>query len=176
MHKNLVHAQDSCACTRFSCTHKILVHAQDSCACKRILCMHKNLVLAQESWACTEFLGMHRALVHSGACTEVLSVHKNLVHAQESCARTRFLCMQFLSLFGLICWADLLGSICPLFVAICCYFQLFAATFPYSPLFPPIRRYFKFENMLPRGRLRPTPKRWAGIYHLFWKPLLVRDP
>ena len=34
------------------CTHKSVVHAQESCACTRILCMHKNLdkqtpVLAQ---------------------------------------------------------------------------------------------------------------------------------
>ena len=32
MHKTLVHAQDSCACTR---------NAQESCACTRFLCMHK---------------------------------------------------------------------------------------------------------------------------------------
>ena len=31
-----MHAQDSCACTRFSCMHKTLVHAQDSCACTRL--------------------------------------------------------------------------------------------------------------------------------------------
>ena len=37
MHKILVHAQDSCACTRVLCMHKSVVHAQESCACTRIL-------------------------------------------------------------------------------------------------------------------------------------------
>ena len=29
----IVHAEDSCACTRFLCMHNTLVHAQHSCAC-----------------------------------------------------------------------------------------------------------------------------------------------
>ena len=43
MHKILVHAQHSCACTTLLCMHKSVVHAQECCACTRILCMHKNL-------------------------------------------------------------------------------------------------------------------------------------
>ena len=77
MHKILVRAQDSCACTRFWCMHKILVPAQVSCACTRILCMHKILVHAHDTCA----------------GTRILCMHQNLVHAQESCARTRILCM-----------------------------------------------------------------------------------
>ena len=33
---------------RFWCMHKILVHAQDSCACTTLLCMHNTLVHALE--------------------------------------------------------------------------------------------------------------------------------
>ena len=98
MHKILVHAQDSCACTRFLCMHNTLVHAQYACACsggardqaldpKRqrsrardrarpgpwpLQCMHKSVVHAQE-WC---------------ACTRILCMHKNLVHAQESRAQS----------------------------------------------------------------------------------------
>ena len=69
MHKILVHAQHSCACTTLlcmhwrgqgprpgpnkkaaapgprplQCIHKSVVHAQECCACTRILCTHKNL-------------------------------------------------------------------------------------------------------------------------------------
>ena len=49
--KNTDFIRNWCACTRFMCMHKILVHAQDSCACTkftRILCVHKNLVRAQQ--------------------------------------------------------------------------------------------------------------------------------
>ena len=62
-----MHAQDSCACTRFLCMHKIPVHAQDSCACTRFLCMHKILMHAQDSRACTQ---------DSCARTRILSMHK----------------------------------------------------------------------------------------------------
>ena len=56
MHKILVHAQDSCACTTLLCMHNTLVHAlegpgtkartqkiaggQESCACTRILAFY----------------------------------------------------------------------------------------------------------------------------------------
>ena len=105
---------------------------------------------------------MHRILAQeSCACTRFFCMHKSLVHAQNSCACTRFLCMQFLSLFGLIVdWVDLLGSICPLFVAICVYFarirryfRLFAVIFLYSPLFAPIRRYFNPKYVPRKGNL-----------------------
>ena len=77
----ILHAQDSCACTRFLCMHNT-VHAQEPglgpkkgagpvpgpgpalflgprpgpCACTRVLCMHKSVVHAQESCACTRIL------------------------------------------------------------------------------------------------------------------------
>ena len=41
-----MHAQESCAGTRFLCMHKNLVHAQESGACRRILRVQKNLVHA----------------------------------------------------------------------------------------------------------------------------------
>ena len=52
MHRILVHAHDSCACTRLLCMHKTPVHAQDS----RFLCMRKILVHAEDSCACTRIL------------------------------------------------------------------------------------------------------------------------
>ena len=58
MHNILVHAQDSCACTKILCMHKNLVHAQESCACTRVLCMHKLLVHAQDFCVCTRFLSV----------------------------------------------------------------------------------------------------------------------
>ena len=87
-HKSLVHAQDSCACTR------LVVHAQESFECTRIFCVHKNFVYAQDSCACARFLCMHAqelSCMHmcrmhaqdSCACTRLLCIHKNLVHAQE---------------------------------------------------------------------------------------------
>ena len=39
MHKNPVHAQESCVCTRILCMHKNSVHAQDFSACTRCLSM-----------------------------------------------------------------------------------------------------------------------------------------
>ena len=79
MHKILVHAQHSCACTGaaprpgpkksargpawasavFGSRPWSLappVHAQERCACTGVLCMHKNLVHTQESCACTRIL------------------------------------------------------------------------------------------------------------------------
>ena len=88
--------------------HNILVHAQGSCACTRFLCMRKSLVHAQGSWVCTRFwcstsfLRMHKILVHgqdsraftsSCACTKVLCMHRRVVHALGCCACTRILCM-----------------------------------------------------------------------------------
>ena len=75
----VVHAQESCACTRFLCMHKILVRAQESCACARLLCMHKIVVHAEESCA----------------CTRIPCMHKNLVHAHDVCACTGFLSIGF---------------------------------------------------------------------------------
>ena len=59
MHKNLVHAQESCACARILCMHKILVHAEESCACTWILCMHKILVHAHHLQEKAVFLPKH---------------------------------------------------------------------------------------------------------------------
>ena len=67
----------------FSEMHKILVHARDSWACTTLLCMHSTLVHAQECCACT------RSVVHaqeSCACTRILCRHKNLF-----CVHKRFL-------------------------------------------------------------------------------------
>ena len=71
-------AQECCACTRVLCMHKNLVHAQESCAfltmlsilvlvrlgtpfvdTRDFLCMHKILVHARHSCACTTLLCMH---------------------------------------------------------------------------------------------------------------------
>ena len=87
--------------------HKILVHAQDSCACTTLMCMHNTLVhalvgpgpkagtqkktAAGPAWGGCFFVGSRPwALappVHAQeccACARVLCMHKNLVHAQES--------------------------------------------------------------------------------------------
>ena len=92
--RHIVHAQDSCACTRFLCLHNILVHAQQSCACTG--------GARDQGWDPTKKRrgsGPGRrffwvpALVpgSSSACTRVLCMHKSVVHAQESCACTRIL-------------------------------------------------------------------------------------
>ena len=92
--------------------HKILVHAQDSCACTTLLCMHKTLAHALEGTGpkaagtqqkSSRWSGPGRllfvwvpALVPGpppSACTRVLCMHKSVVHAQECCACTRILCM-----------------------------------------------------------------------------------
>ena len=97
--------------------HKILVHAQDSCACTTLLCMHNTLVHAlgqgtqgpgtkpgardqawdaksagSRAWDPPSALFGSLAPGLSGpehaqeccACTRVLCKHKNLLHAQES--------------------------------------------------------------------------------------------
>ena len=79
MHRDLVHAQDSCARTRFLCMRRISLHAQDLCACTGISCIHEILAHAQKSCACVRFLCMQRILVH----------------AQDSCACAGILCMPF---------------------------------------------------------------------------------
>ena len=83
----------------FLCMHKILVHAQHSCACTTLLCMHwrgqgprpgpkksagpgrtPSAFFGSRPWALA-------APVHAqecSACTRVLCMHRNLVHAQES--------------------------------------------------------------------------------------------
>ena len=78
-----------CLQKRFLCMHKILVYAQHSCACTALLCMHwrgdpnKNrrgsgpgrlLFFASRPWALA-----------------LQCMHKSVVHAQESCACTRVL-------------------------------------------------------------------------------------
>ena len=88
---------------RFLCMHKILVHAQHSCACTTLLCMHwrgqgprpgPNKKQPRVRPGATVFVWVP-ALVPgpSSACTRVLFMHKSVVHAQESCAFTRVLCM-----------------------------------------------------------------------------------
>ena len=79
MHKILVHAQDSCACTtpagpaRGGCFFWVqaLVPGPSS-ACTRVLCMHKSVVHAQESCACTRILYYHIILLY---CHIILSYH-----------------------------------------------------------------------------------------------------
>ncbi len=43
-----VYAVVGCIFAVVGCMHKILVHAQDSCACTTLLCMHNTLVHALE--------------------------------------------------------------------------------------------------------------------------------
>ena len=69
MHKILVHAQDSCACTTLLCMHNTLVHALEGPGTKAgtqnktaAQCMHKSVVHAQEWCACTRILCMHKNL------------------------------------------------------------------------------------------------------------------
>ena len=57
--------------------HKILVHAQDSCACTTVLCMHNTLVHALEGPG-TKAGTQKKAAARPWA--------QNLVHAQESWA------------------------------------------------------------------------------------------
>ena len=87
--------QHSCA---FMCMHKILVHAQHSCACTTLSCMHWRGAGPKKQAAAprrTLFFGpglgpwllqcMHKGVVHAQeccACTRILCMHKNLVHAQ----------------------------------------------------------------------------------------------
>ena len=95
------HKRVYCACTRFLYMHKILVHAQHSCACTTLLCMNwrgqgPRPGPKQSSRPGPDprlFLFWVPALVPgpSGACTRVLCMHKSVVHAQESCACTRIL-------------------------------------------------------------------------------------
>ena len=74
----------------FLCMHKILVHAQHSCACTTLLCMHwrrdpKRTLGVRPGPAL--FLG-------PGLGPWPLQcMHKRVVHAQECCACTRILCM-----------------------------------------------------------------------------------
>ena len=98
LHKILVHAQDSCACTTLLCTHNTLVHAQHSCACTgraRDRGRDANKNAAGPARGGAFLLGpglgpwplqcMHKSVVHAQeccACTRILCMHKNRVHAQ----------------------------------------------------------------------------------------------
>ena len=79
--------------------HKILVHAQHSCACTTLLCMHwrgqgPRPGPKQKRWGSglgQRFFGSQpwslAPPVHAQeccACTRMLCMHKNFVHAQES--------------------------------------------------------------------------------------------
>ena len=78
---------------RFLCMHKILVLAQHSCACTTLLCMHwrgqgpmpgpkKTPPGPARGAAFFWVLALGPGL--SSACARVLCMHKNLAHAQES--------------------------------------------------------------------------------------------
>ena len=92
-----------CAWARFLCMHKILVHAQHSCACTTLLCIHwrgqgprpgpkQKTAGPGRTYSCFLFGSQPWSLappMHGPeccACTRVLCMHKNLVHAQESWA------------------------------------------------------------------------------------------
>ena len=62
-------------CTRFLCMHKILVHAQHSCACTTLLCMHWRGQGPR--------LGPKKEQPRVCACTGILCMHKNLVICDE---------------------------------------------------------------------------------------------
>ena len=107
MHKILVHAQDSCACTTLLCMHNALVHALEGPGSRPwtqkgsgpgpgtgpaaflgprpgpwpLQCMHKSVVQAQECCACTRILCMHKNLVY--AQYTLLFLHNN-----EYCSET----------------------------------------------------------------------------------------
>ena len=76
--------------SRFLCMHKILVHAQHSCACTTLLCMHWR-GQGPRPGPKKSAVGRARDQGPSSACTRVLCMHKSGVHAQESCACTRTL-------------------------------------------------------------------------------------
>ena len=71
-----------CVYTQIGPTQEILVHAQDSCACTRFLCMHNTLLHAQHSCACTGGAKAQGRDPKTSTCTIILCMHKNLVHAQ----------------------------------------------------------------------------------------------
>ena len=84
------------------CMHKILVHAQDSCACTTLLCMRNTLVHALEGPGTTAGTQKkrwprpdpQRFLLGPGLGPWPLQcMHKTVVHAQEPCACTRILYM-----------------------------------------------------------------------------------
>ena len=80
----------------FLCMHKILVHAQHSCACTTLLCLHNTLVQKSARGPARGrrfFWVLALGPGPSSACTRVLCMHKNVVHAQECCACTRIVCM-----------------------------------------------------------------------------------
>ena len=83
--------------SRFLCVHKILVHAQHSCACTTLLCMHwarEPRGQGPSQGPGTRPLAWSLAPGSPGplhaqeccACTRVLCMDKNLAHAQKSCA------------------------------------------------------------------------------------------
>ena len=84
--------------SRFLCMHKILVHAQHSCACTPLLCMHWRGPRPGPKTSAGPgpdprrfFWVLALGPGPSSACTRVLCMHKSVVHAQDSCACTRIL-------------------------------------------------------------------------------------
>ena len=87
--------------------HKILVHAQDSCACTRLLCMHwarepkgqgpsqgpGTRPATQKSSGPGPGTGPAAFLGPRPGPWPLQCMHKSVVHAQECCACTRILCM-----------------------------------------------------------------------------------
>ena len=87
---DIEHMKKNVKMSRILCMHKILVHAQDSCACTTLLCMHNTLVHAQEPG-----LGPKKGAVQGlGPAQRPFWVPGLVpVHAQECRACTRILCM-----------------------------------------------------------------------------------
>ena len=91
---------------RFLCMHKILVHAQHSCACTTLLCMHWR---GQGSRPGPKKKQPPRAGPAAAFCLgpglgpwPLQCMHKSVVHAQESCACTRILCMHNIPFYSYI--------------------------------------------------------------------------
>ena len=85
----------SSACTRVLCMHKSVVHAQESCACTRIKTCHDVPDVLQ----CTKTSQTYQDVPRkswkacqtnqdSGACTRFLCMQNTLAHARHSCACT----------------------------------------------------------------------------------------
>ena len=85
------------ACTKFFCMHKILVHAQHSCACTTLLCMRWR-GQGPRPWPnkTNTARGRTRGVVFLGPGLGPV------VHAQESCACKRILCMHNILFYAYI--------------------------------------------------------------------------
>ena len=86
-----------CSGPRFLFMHKILVHAQHSCACTTLLCMHwrgqgRRPGPNRKAAACLSRGGCF-FLGHGLGPWPLQCMHKGVMHAQECCACTRILCM-----------------------------------------------------------------------------------